>query len=153
MFIKRLNVKPMIVCPIGAILPANITIPVITEGTFLEKVHANMEHKIAIVILTTEELIALVEKPHLFGIDVIALVGVPGGRYDAIWSTYVAPLRRISLETLDAEVKTIEAAADAPPEPRPRSIVDRFARAPSQEVVEIRPSNDDDDEAKTGVME
>lgn len=110
MFIRRINVKPVIAVPRGSILPATLEVPVIQEGTFLEKMVANMDQKIAVVMLTTEELIVLVERPHLFGIDVIALVGVPGGRYDAVWSNYIAPLRRVSLETLDAEVKKILAA-------------------------------------------
>jgi hypothetical protein len=107
MLTRRINVKPVIAVPKGSILPGTLEIPVITEGTFLEKMYANLDHRIAIVVLTTEELIVLVEKPHLFGIDVIALVGVPGGRYDAVWSSYVAPLKRISLDTLSAEVKKI----------------------------------------------
>lgn len=113
MYIKRINVKPMIVAPRGAILPENLGIPIIIEGTFMEKVFANQQERIAVCLLTTEELIALVEKPHLFGIDVIALVGVPGGRYDAVWSSYTAPLRRVSIETLDSEVKKILAEEQA----------------------------------------
>lgn len=104
---RRINVKPVIAVPKGSILPATLEVPVISEGTFLEKMFANLEHRIAIVVLSTEELIVLVEKPHLFGIDVIALIGVPGGRYDAVWSSYVAPLKRISLDTISAEVKKI----------------------------------------------
>lgn len=107
---RRIKMKPVIAVPKGSILPSTIEIPIIEQGTFIEKLVANAESKIAIVVLTTEELIALVEKPHLFGVDVIALVGVPGGRYDAVWSSYVAPLRRLSLETLDSEVKKILAA-------------------------------------------
>lgn len=107
MFARRAQVKPVIAVPVGAILPDNLGVPVITEGTFLEKLAANSAEKIAIVALTTEELIALVEKPHLFGTDVVALVGAPGGRYDAVWSSYIAPLRRISLETLNGEIKKI----------------------------------------------
>lgn len=117
--IRRVNVKPMIVVPTGAILPANLGIPVITEGSFLEKIVANNSEKVAIVSLTVEELIALVEKPHLFGIDVVALVGVPGGRYDAVWSSYVAPLRRVSLDTLQAEIKRILAEVEKLTEPPP----------------------------------
>lgn len=104
---RRINVKPLIAVPRGSILPADLETPVITEGSFLEKMFENTRHKIAITYLTTEELIALVEKPHLFGTDVIALVGVPGGRYDAVWSSYIAPLRRISLETLAGETRKI----------------------------------------------
>lgn len=118
MLIRRINVRPMIVVPSGVILPTNLNVPFINEGSFLEKVQASMEERVAITQLTTEELIALVEKPHLFGIDVIALVGVPGGRYDAVWSSYTAPLRRVSLETLEGEVKKI-LATDAPTEPPP----------------------------------
>lgn len=106
-FNRRINVKPVIAVPRGSILPATLEVPIIAEGSFLEKMFANLEEKIAIVVLTTEELIVLVEKPHLFGIDVIALVGVPGGRYDAVWSSYVAPLKRMSLDTLSSEVKKI----------------------------------------------
>lgn len=112
MFTRRIiKMKPIIAVPKGAIIPANIEVPIITEGTFIEKLVENAQHVIAIVQLTTEELIALVEKPHLFGVDVIALVGVPGGKYDAVWSSYTAPLRRVSLDTLDGEVKTVMAAA------------------------------------------
>lgn len=107
MFTRRINVKPVIAVPVGSILPENLEVPVIKEGSFLEKLVANAQEKIAIVVLSTEELIALVEKPHLFGTDVVALVGVPGGRYDAVWSSYVAPLRRLSLDTLGAEVRRI----------------------------------------------
>lgn len=114
MLIRRVPMKPVIAVPKGAILPSTIEIPVITDGTFVEKLVANAEHRIAIVALSTEELIALVEKPHLFGVDVVALVGVPGGRYDAIWSSYIAPLRRLSLDTLDAEVKKILAQPEDP---------------------------------------
>lgn len=146
MFIKRINVKPMIVCPVGSILPENLTIPKVDQGTFLEKVQASMDHPICVTLLTTEELIALVEKPHLFGIDAIALIGVPGGRYDAVWSSYVAPLRRVSLETLDAEVKKIQAANDAPPVPRPRSIIDGLDPRPSASRPDAPlHSNPDDD--------
>lgn len=154
MLIKRINVKPMIVCPMGSILPQNITAPVIAEGTFLEKITANNAEQIAIVLLTTEELIALVEKPHLFGIDVIALVGVPGGRYDAVWSTYVAPLRRVSLETLDAEIQKIRQDADRPAGPKPRSIVERFDVQPrvDKSLAGFR-ANDDDDDKNEGVLE
>lgn len=112
---KRLNMKPIIAVPKGAIIPANVDVPVITEGSFVEKIVENANHVIAIVQLSTEELICLVEKPHLFGIDVIALVGVPGGKYDAVWSSYTAPLRRVSLDTLDAEVKAVMARASAEP--------------------------------------
>lgn len=105
--------KPVIAVPKGSILPANLEVPVISEGTFLEKMFANLEHRIAIVVLSTEELIVLVEKPHLFGIDVVALIGVPGGRYDAVWSSYVAPLKRISLDTMSSEVKKILEATEA----------------------------------------
>lgn len=112
MFTRRTyKMKPIIAVPKGSIVPAGIDVPLISEGTFLEKLWANTEHQIAIMLLTTEELIALVEKPHLFGIDVIALVGVPGGRYDAIWSQYIAPLRRVSLDTLDAEVQSLRKSA------------------------------------------
>lgn len=107
--------KPVLAVPKGAIIPANVEVPVITEGTFIEKLVENSSHVIAIVQLSTEELVALVEKPHLFGIDVIALVGVPGGKYDAVWSSYTAPLRRVSLDTLDAEVKAVMARASAEP--------------------------------------
>lgn len=107
--IRRIHVKPVIAVPKGSILPADIECPVITEGTFLEKMWENLQHKVAILALSTEELIILVEKPHLFGIDVVALVGVPGGRYDAVWSSYIAPLRRVSLDTLSAELRTIMA--------------------------------------------
>lgn len=107
--------KPVLAVPKSAIIPANVEVPVITEGTFIEKLVENSNHVIAIVQLSTEELIALVEKPHLFGIDVIALVGVPGGKYDAVWSSYTAPLRRVSLDTLDAEVKAVMARASAEP--------------------------------------
>lgn len=106
-FTRRLNVKPVIAVPRGSILPTDLDVPVITEGTFLEKMYENMQHKVALVILTTEELIVLVEKPHLFGLDVIALVGVPGGRYDAVWSSYIAPLKRVSLDTLKGELRKI----------------------------------------------
>lgn len=99
--------KPIIAVPRGSILPANLEVPLISEGTFIEKLVENSKHKIAIAALTTEELIALVEKPHLFGVDVVALVGAPGGRYDAVWSSYIAPLRRLSLETLGSEVRRI----------------------------------------------
>lgn len=99
--------KPVIAVPRGTILPGTLEVPVITDGTFIEKLVENSKHPIAIMALTTEELIALVEKPHLFGVDVVALVGAPGGRYDAVWSSYIAPLRRLSLETLDAEIKKI----------------------------------------------
>lgn len=122
-FIRRINVKPMIVAPQGSILPTNLGVPIISEGTFLEKIVANNSHDVAIALLTVEELIALVEKPHLFGIDVVALVGVPGGRYDAVWSSYVAPLRRVSLDTLPAELKKIQAQVaqlTEPPPPLPR---------------------------------
>lgn len=116
MFTRRpLRMKPVLAVPKGAIIPANVEVPVITEGTFIEKLVENSNHVIAIVQLSTEELIALVEKPHLFGIDVIALVGVPGGKYDAVWSSYTAPLRRVSLDTLDAEVKAVMARASAEP--------------------------------------
>lgn len=118
-FIRRVNVKPVIAVPKGSILPATLEVPVIAEGTFLEKMFANLEPRIAVVVLTTEELIVLVEKPHLFGIDVIALVGVPGGRYDAIWSSYTAPLKRVSLETLEAEVRKILDTPE-PPDSKPR---------------------------------
>lgn len=110
-FNRRLNVKPVIAVPRGSILPTDLEIPIITEGSFLEKMYENMNHKIAIVVLTTEELIVLVEKPHLFGLDVVALVGVPGGRYDAVWSSYIAPLKRVSLDTLAGEVRKIVEAA------------------------------------------
>lgn len=114
MFIRRsVKMKPVIAVPRGAIVPANIEVPFVNEGTFIEKLVANTEHVIAIVQLTTEELIALVEKPHLFGVDVIALVGVPGGKYDAVWSSYTAPLRRVSLDTLDAEIKAVMAKHSA----------------------------------------
>jgi len=142
MLIKRLNVKPMIVAPLGSILPGNLTIPAITEGTFLEKIDANMQQDIAVTLLTTEELIALVEKPHLFGIDVIALVGVPGGRYDAVWSSYIAPLRRISLETLDSEVKKLRDKAENP-EPRPRSIMDGLPPRPGYTPDDLSPPASD----------
>lgn len=112
---RMIKMKPVIAVPRGAIVPANIEVPIITEGTFIEKLVENTQHVISIVQLTTEELIALVEKPHLFGVDVIALVGVPGGKYDAIWSSYTAPLRRVSLDTLDSEVKTVLAQAAAEP--------------------------------------
>lgn len=116
MFTRRpLRMKPVLAVPKGAIIPANVEVPVITEGTFIEKLVENSNHIIAIVQLSTEELIALVEKPHLFGIDVIALVGAPGGKYDAVWSSYTAPLRRVSLDTLDAEVKAVMARASAEP--------------------------------------
>lgn len=114
-FNRRLNVKPVIAVPRGAILPADLDVPIITEGSFLEKMYENMQHKVALVVLTTEELIVLVEKPHLFGLDVIALVGVPGGRYDAVWSSYIAPLKRVSLDTLKGELrKIVETAPDTP---------------------------------------
>lgn len=113
-FNRRLNVKPVIAVPRGAILPADLDIPVITEGTFLEKMYENLEHRIAIVTLTTEELIVLVERPHLFGIDVVALVGVPGGRYDAVWSSYTAALKRVSLDTMTAEVRKILETTEDP---------------------------------------
>lgn len=148
MFIKRINVKPMIVCPMGSILPESLPIPKIAEGTFLEKIHASLEQEICVTMLTTEELIALVEKPHLFGIDAIALIGAPGGRYDAIWSSYVAPLRRVSLDTLDAEVKKIlEHTAKEHAQPRPRSIVDSLEARPSvpQRMDAPLHSNPDDD--------
>lgn len=123
MFIRKLKMKPVIAVPKGSILPANLPVPIIETGTFIEKLVANSAEKLAIVMLSTEELICLVEKPHLFGIDVVALVGVPGGRYDAIWSTYIAPLRRLSLETLDAEVrKILEAIPDEPIMARPSRI-------------------------------
>lgn len=112
---RFVKMKPVIAVPRGSIVPANIEVPVITEGTFVEKLVENGQHIISIVQLTTEELIVLVEKPHLFGVDVIALVGVPGGKYDAIWSSYTAPLRRVSLDTLDAEVKAVLAKAAAEP--------------------------------------
>lgn len=112
---RFIKMKPIIAVPKGAIVPANIEVPVITEGTFIEKLVENASHIISIVQLSTEELIALVEKPHLFGVDVIALVGVPGGRYDAVWSSYTAPLRRVSLDTLDSEVKAVLAKAAAEP--------------------------------------
>lgn len=112
---RFIKMKPIIAVPRGAIVPANIEVPLITEGTFIEKLVQNTEHIIAIAQLTTEELIALVEKPHLFGVDVIALVGVPGGKYDAVWSSYTAPLRRVSLDTLDGEIKTVMAQAAAEP--------------------------------------
>lgn len=116
MFTRRsLRMKPVLTVPKGAIIPAKVEVPVITEGTFIEKLVENSNHVIAIVQLSTEELIALVEKPHLFGLDVIALVGVPGGKYDAVWSSYTAPLRRVSLDTLDAEVKAVRARAIAEP--------------------------------------
>lgn len=99
--------KPVIAVPRGSILPTDLDVPVITEGSFLEKMYENMQHKVALVVLTTEELIVLVEKPHLFGLDVIALVGVPGGRYDAVWSSYIAPLKRVSLDTLKGELRKI----------------------------------------------
>lgn len=105
--------KPVIAVPVGAILPVDLSVPTIVEGSFLEKMFANMQEKVAVMVLTTEELIALVEKPHLFGTDVIALVGVPGGRYDAVWSSYVAPLKRLSLETFEGEVAKILANAEA----------------------------------------
>jgi len=106
-FQRRINVKPVIAVPQGSILPENLEIPIISEGTFIEKLVANAAEKIAVMVLSTEELIALVEKPHLFGVDVLALVGVPGGRYDAVWSTYIAPLKRVSLETLESELRKI----------------------------------------------
>lgn len=112
MLSRRINVKPVIAVPKGSILPADLDCPTITEGSFLEKLIQNMDQKVAIVELSTEELIALVEKPHLFGIDVVALVGVPGGRYDAVWASYIAPLRRVSLDTLSSEIKKIMAAGD-----------------------------------------
>lgn len=127
--------KPVIAVPRGAIVPANIEVPFINEGTFVEKLVANTEHVIAIVQLTTEELIALVEKPHLFGVDVIALVGVPGGKYDAVWSSYTAPLRRVSLDTLDAEIKAVMAKHSATPS--------EHAHKKVQPAV---PKRDDDDE-------
>lgn len=94
----------------------------ISEGSFIEKLVANAEVELAVIVLSTEELITLVEKPHLFGTDVVALVGVPGGRYDAIWSSYIAPLRRVSLDTFDAEVKKLkekERPAGPPTEIKP----------------------------------
>lgn len=114
--IRRIKVKPVIAVPKGSILPADIECPLILEGTFLEKMWANAAERVAIVMLSTEELIVLVEKPHLFGIDVIALVGVPGGRYDAVWSSYIAPLQRVSLDTLHGELqKILKATEDTTP--------------------------------------
>jgi len=116
MFTRRKQVKPVIAVPVGAVMPADLPVPYITDGSFLEKLSQNTEHPITIVQLTVEELIALVEKPHLFGIDVIGLVGVPGGRYDAVWSSYIAPLKRVSLDTLKGELTKLlaSAASDAP---------------------------------------
>lgn len=113
MFIRKQPMKPVIAVPTQAILPEDLPIPVIREGSFLDKLIENREHSVAIMMLTVEELIALVSKPQLFGLDVIALVGVPGGRYDAVWSSYIAALRRVSLDTLEAEVSRIE--KEAPP--------------------------------------
>lgn len=127
--------KPVIAVPRGAIVPADIEVPFINEGTFVEKLVANTEHVIAIVQLTTEELIALVEKPHLFGVDVIALVGVPGGKYDAVWSSYTAPLRRVSLDTLDAEIKAVMAKHSA-----------TLSGHVHKKVQPAVPERDDDDE-------
>lgn len=121
MFIRRTTpMKPVIAVPKGAIVPSNIDVPLIEDGTFIDKLVENGQQQIAVISLTTEELIALVEKPHLFGLDVIALVGVPGGRYDAIWSSYIAPLRRVSLDTLDAEIQAIRKTAVNDPDPEPK---------------------------------
>lgn len=134
MFTRRMyKMKPVIAVPKGSIVPAGIDVPVIADGTFIEKLVANGEHQIAILMLTTEELIALVEKPHLFGIDVIALVGVPGGRYDAVWSQYIAPLRRVSLDTLDAEVQAL------------RKLAVEEGQAAAPKVRTAVPENDDDE--------
>lgn len=102
-----MELKPVIAVPADALVPADIGIPFIHEGTFLEKLNANNAAPVAILGLTVEELIALVEKPHLFGTDVIALTGLPGARYDAVWSSYIAPLRRLTLESFGPELKKI----------------------------------------------
>lgn len=134
-FNRRLNVKPVIAVPRGSILPTDLDVPAIMEGTFLEKMYENMQHKVALVVLTTEELIVLVEKPHLFGLDVIALVGVPGGRYDAVWSSYIAPLKRVSLDTLKGELRKILEAAPAP-ESEPAHLPEDPEAAAGQETFE-----------------
>lgn len=102
-----MDLKPVIAVPVDALVPADIGIPFINEGSFLEKLNANNAEDVSILGLTVEELIALVEKPHLFGTDVIALTGLPGARYDAVWSSYIAPLRRLTLESFKPELKKI----------------------------------------------
>lgn len=105
------STKPLIAVPEGSILPTDLPVTVIpAEHTFIEKLVLCDEADIAVAVLELEELVALVEKPHLFGLDVIGLIGVPGGKYDAVWGMYMTPLRRVTLDTLRGEVEKILAA-------------------------------------------
>lgn len=114
--------RPIFVMPSGSILPDNIGLQLVDDGPFLSKLWQASELDMPAMRLTSEELVALVEKPHLFGLDLISIAAIPGGRYDVVWSTYTAALRRVTLDTLAGELEQIKKQlADRPLETEPQA--------------------------------
>lgn len=96
--------RKIIIIPIKAVLPEGVTIPVVSEGGFIDRLYEATDKEI-ILPVTTRELQLLIEYRDLLDIDIRAVIGLTGAMYNTIWNTYISTLTRITTDNLLYESK------------------------------------------------
>lgn len=96
--------RKIIIIPVKAVLPEGVTIPVIAEGDFIDRLYEATDKEI-ILPVTTRELQLLIEYRDLLDIDIRAVIGLTGAMYNTIWNTYISTLTRITTDNLLYESK------------------------------------------------
>jgi len=96
--------RKIIIIPVKAVLPEGVTIPVVSEGSFIDRLYEATDKEI-ILPVTTRELQLLIEYRDLLDIDIRAVIGLTGTMYNTIWNTYISTLTRITTDNLLYESK------------------------------------------------
>lgn len=103
----------LILIPVGAIVPEEITVPIAPKGDIIERISAGRD-KPVILEVTTRELQALVEYRDLFDVECTAVIGLHGAMYNTIWNTYVSTMKRTTVDNIIVhQAEALDKLADA----------------------------------------
>jgi len=140
--------RKIIIIPAKAVLPEGVSIPVVEDGSLLDRLYAATDEEI-ILPVSTRELQLLIEYRDLLDLSIRAVIGLSGAMYNTIWNTYISTLTRITTDTLMYESKEQADQASQQgqnPESTPRS---RRASVVDLETHKANAKTDDE----SGVIE
>lgn len=94
----------LVIIPEGASLPEDLIHLFVDAPDVIQKISAGMDKQV-IVSVNTRELQMLVEYRDLFDADPIAIIGMQGAMYNTVWNTYVATMKRTTIDAFRASLR------------------------------------------------
>lgn len=94
----------LVIIPEGASLPEDLNHLFVDAPDVIQKISAGMDKQI-IVSVNTRELQMLVEYRDLFDAEPIAIIGMQGAMYNTVWNTYVATMKRTTIDAFRAGLR------------------------------------------------